>query len=250
MTARLTWVFENRAVAFLDILGFSALIKEAERQPSTLSTLISLRTVLDSHVRWDNADLAKSIPDHIKPLYLFISDSIILSSPLRFDNFDGLGIVVAKTIELSHKLLEMGFLLRGGISVGPVWHDERNIFGTGYIAAVNAEKAENHPRVVLTDAATSHWRSSAHASSPACRMNEAAMVVDTFFPKYLRGASEYPARIKQAFLGYRAWITTRLNQLSPGRARSKWEWTAADFNRALMQYGITHQPIKVPSSSP
>jgi len=55
-------VFEQRAVAFLDILGFSALITQAEREPSKLTDLFGLRTVLDSHVRWDNNRLASSVP--------------------------------------------------------------------------------------------------------------------------------------------------------------------------------------------
>ena len=220
MVPKATSVFEERAVAFLDILGFSAMMQEAEREPSKLGDLFGLRTVLDSHVRWDNDRVAPSVPDAVKPRYIFISDSIILSTPLGHSNFDGLGIVVAKTIEIAHKLFEMGFLLRGGIAVGPVWHDDRNIFGTGYISAVNGKKSADHPRVVLTDAATSRWRASGLADTPMCMSDGNTLIADTLMPDYIRG-TEVHGRIEDAFRQYKAWITTRLSELRPGRPDRK-----------------------------
>jgi len=237
-------VFEQRAVAFLDILGFTALINQAEREPSKLAELFGLRTVLDSHVRWNNNSLSSSVPAAVKPRYIFISDSIILSVPLSHPpNFDGLGIVVAKTIEIAHKLLEMGFLLRGGIAIGSVWHDDRNIFGTGYISAVNGEKSADHPRIVLSDEAKAHWQASNLAgTSSMCRRDGGSLIVDTLMPFYIR-ETEIHGRIEEAFSQYRAWIITRLSELRPGSARSKWEWIALAFNRAVTQHDVNVGPI-------
>ncbi len=194
-------------------------------------------------MRFDNERLASSVPDEVKPRYIFISDSIILSVPLNHQNFNGLGIIVAKTIEIAHKLFEMGYLLRGGIGVGPVWHDDRNIFGTGYISAFNAEKSADHPRVVLTHDAAARWKISNLAGSNMCRDDGELLIADTMFPDYIRG-TEIHGRIEGAFEQYKAWITTRLNDLPPGRARMKWEWAAVSFNHALKRHGINVAPIE------
>ncbi len=50
--------FTDRAVAFLDVLGFKELIKEAESNPSSLK-LDGLITVLESHVKFDNESLTQ-----------------------------------------------------------------------------------------------------------------------------------------------------------------------------------------------
>ena len=112
-----TDVFKKRAVAFLDILGFKEITKQAEQKPDHLDRLCELRAILDDHVRFNNATLDDTVPDEVKPLYIFISDSIILSVPLRHDKYDGLAIVIIKSIEIAHKLFELGYLLRGGINV-------------------------------------------------------------------------------------------------------------------------------------
>ncbi|MBI1774308.1 MAG: hypothetical protein HYR63_03075 [Proteobacteria bacterium] len=239
---RTTWVFQQRAIAFLDILGFKELIREAEQQPATLLSLFGLRTAIDAHVRWDNDRVAGSVPEPVKPRYIFVSDSIILSVPLQHGHFDGLGIVVAKSIQIAHKLLEMGYLLRGGIAVGPVWHDDGNVFGTGYICAVEAEKKSGGPRIMLTEAARQHWQASTLANSPMCRMDGDALIADTLFPEYIIG-TEVHGRIEDAFRQYRAWIVRRVNDLPAEGPRKKWEWLARAFDRAIVQHGVGVAPI-------
>ena len=69
--------FTDRAVAFLDVLGFKHLIEEAESNPSSLK-LDGLITVLESHVKFDNQSINSNVPAEVHPKYIFISDSIIL----------------------------------------------------------------------------------------------------------------------------------------------------------------------------
>lgn len=70
--------FTERAVAFLDVLGFSALIREAERQPAKRDELFGIFTVLNDHVKFDNQAVSGEVPNDVKPRYIFISDSINL----------------------------------------------------------------------------------------------------------------------------------------------------------------------------
>ncbi|MCA1850961.1 MAG: hypothetical protein LC647_00785 [Beggiatoa sp.] len=216
---------------------------EAEKQPAGFTELFGLRNVLDSHVRFDNDSLHTSVPDEMKPRYIFISDTIILSVPLRYGEFDGLVVVVIKTIQIAHKLLEMGYLLRGSVAIGSVWHDDSNIFGTGYIDAVNSEKKANHPRILLTEKAGQHWNQSTHLGTrlsdiSLCFKYGDAMIVDTLCQGYIRNMNAWFGP-EDTFARYRAHIFNNLQTKAPGSSeRGKWEWIAVFFNRALSQYDI------------
>lgn len=110
-------LFEQRAVGFLDILGFKPLIEEAEASQHGLQRLAGLRAVLDNFVLYDNDGAARTVPDALKPKYIFVSDSVILSSPLRHgrgDLADGLGIVVLKTIQIAERIIESDILCEEG----------------------------------------------------------------------------------------------------------------------------------------
>ena len=48
---------ENRAVAFLDVLGFRGLIAQAEEEVSERFKLEGLLHVIESHIEWDNKAL-------------------------------------------------------------------------------------------------------------------------------------------------------------------------------------------------
>lgn len=239
--------FEERAVAFLDVLGFTQLIKDAETQPHKQPELFGILTTLDAHVNYDNQDLAATVPDAVKPKYLFISDSIIFSAPLHYANYDGLGIVIAKTIQIAHKLMQMGYLLQGGINVGSVWHTNSNIFGTGYIDAYKTQDALTHPQAVLTDAAAAHWqRNLAAKVSELCFVDaDGKLNVDLLNPNYLDPAlTQIHGGTEDQFRAYRNWITThRMNFQAGSSPRKKWDWAADYFDATLQRHGINVSPI-------
>jgi hypothetical protein len=211
---------------------------------------MSLKTVVDAHVRWDNRNLVASVPDSIKPRYIFISDSIIITSRLRDGKHSGFVAVTLKSIEITHKLLAMGFLVRGAVSVGPVFHDDRNIFGSGYVSAYLAETTAVHPRVVLTSEAKNHLQREKSDTGSAAFGRlvgeyEGASIVETLNSNYLPDANEF-GRIESGYKQYRAHICTNLQTLplgSPGR--SKWEWMVGFFNRALEEFRVDVAPIDV-----
>ena len=242
--------FEERAVAFLDVLAFKDLVLGAETMPHKFTRLMSLKAVLDSHVRWDNEGLDTSVPESIKPRYIFISDSIIITSRLRDGHHSGFIAVTLKSIEIAHKLLETGFLVRGGLSVGPVFHDERNIFGSGYVSAYLAETTTVHPRVVLTREAKAYLQNDKAIAENVefgrlVGEYEGASVVETLNSNHVQHVTEF-GRIESAYKQYRAHIYTNLQTLSLGSpARSKWEWMAGFFNRAIGKFSVDIAAIDV-----
>jgi hypothetical protein len=242
--------FEQRAVGFLDVLGFKELIDGVENDPTKFGRLVALRTVVNAHVRWDNDTLDVAVPQSIQPRHLFVSDSIIISSRLEEGRYDGLAAVTVKSIEIAHKLFELGFLLRGAISVGPVLHEERNIFGSGYMKAYQTEMSVDQPRIVFAKEAQDHIKSARTKGSPiwdapVAGQYEGIDLVETLNPTYLRGTKMH-GRIEGAFSQYRAHIHLNLEKLGLGlRSRSKWEWMAGFFNRAIEKFGVGVQPFDV-----
>jgi hypothetical protein len=246
-----THPFQERAVGFLDVLGFKQLLREAESGPAGFTRLAQLRAVLDSHVYFDNASLATSVPNELKPRYIFVSDSIILSVPLRHAHknlADGLGIVAIKTIQIAQKVLELGLLVRGGISTGKVWHDDRNIFGSGYVSAYGLEQRARHPRIMLSSEAADLWRYPARIERDLCIPDGDHLIVDVLKPYYLRETSaQLPYEPYFHALSVR--ISNNLQEMPPGSPeREKWAWMAGFFNEAIVRHQINVASLSVPKT--
>jgi hypothetical protein len=75
--------FEERAVAFIDVLGFKGLVNSAISDDQSLQELSSLVKLLESAVPSLDATVDKSVPNHLIPRHNYISDCIILSAPLN-----------------------------------------------------------------------------------------------------------------------------------------------------------------------
>lgn len=231
-------MFAIRAVAFLDILGFKNLITQAEREPAGLQRLRMLEQVIESHVRYDNANVSRSVPVFMHPKYLFISDSIILSAPIKHEGYDGLDVIVVKTIQIAQKVLELGHLIRGGIAVGSVWHEDRNIYGSGYIDAFLSEQNAIHPRVVLSTTATAEWNKSGRAVPELCIGDGKSQIVDILHAGYYR-TNNTGITMEQYIEPLRVHIENNLRDLPLGsEPRSKWEWMAGFYNLSLKRHDL------------
>lgn len=244
--------FEQCAVAFLDILGFKDFIKDAEIVGSKqYIQLCELQDVIEQQIDVSSEkafEEARGFLPEMRPECTSISDSIILSAPIRknFENayFSGLTIVAIKTIQIAHQLLKMGFLIRGGIAVGSVFHKDRNIFGTGYVNAYQTqEKDACNPRVLLHESAAKlldgderHLGNRLGDGIDICWVKERDQwIVNTLYPhwSYVGGRSQCQ---NELFQGYRSTIIKNLNDPKHplgSSVRGKWEWMAGYFNETL-----------------
>jgi hypothetical protein len=133
-------VYARRFVGFVDILGFEAIVVAADQSPPIRSRVIrALRQVrltrppqpVDTDLRVQN-----------------FSDSLIVSAR---DTADGLWHLIFSLDALAWNLLQDDILVRGGIALGGVHHDNEVVFGVGINKAYRLEsRVARYPRIVLS----------------------------------------------------------------------------------------------------
>jgi hypothetical protein len=221
-------MFENKAVAFIDVMGFKQLVSAAVSDDASRHALESLIGALEMVIPVLDAGVDKTVPERLIPGHTYISDCIILSAPLAdsdVKSYSGLETVVMRTIQLTHRLLDAGYLLRGGIAIGPVWHDKGNIVGPAYQEAYCLEHKGDEPRVVLSHSAAQHWSRGFGAGSRMCLLDGNTVMVNGVHDYYVPDRSS--GGLERAFEKYSAIVTEKLTSgLSP-QAHAKWEWFQA-----------------------
>lgn len=147
--------YEERLCLFLDILGFKAKIddsvrdiaktpKSAERQ-MTASRIHDALSAISSAMNSSNFDLNPELKSS-KQVSQF-SDSIVVSYRL-----DERGVVFDMLYDiylLQIQMVQRGFLVRGAITVGKLFHDKHIVFGPALVEAAELEKLAMYPRVIL-----------------------------------------------------------------------------------------------------
>jgi hypothetical protein len=134
-------VYSERNVAFIDILGFGALVRRLGTEPALHANLhhalARIRHYKDSSMQKDTVQSKLQVS--------VFSDSIVISGPS-----DDLHSVIWSAIHLQCDLLALGILVRGGISRGRTAHAEDILYGEGMLDAYHLEsKAAIYPRIII-----------------------------------------------------------------------------------------------------
>jgi hypothetical protein len=175
-----TFAYADRIIAFIDVLGFSELVKASDADPIALSKLKKLVATYELFERYmrEYFDFANSD---------FFSDSFVLSV-----NTDQVIYLIRETGYLCRHLLMQGFSCRGGISAGSLYHHGQIVVGPALIKAYRLEKSiALYPRVILDDATMAHWgeefrSGSAHPHLEALvkRDRDGQHFIDIFNPEW------------------------------------------------------------------
>ena len=125
-------------VAFLDVLGFKALVTRADKRRTELKTVLaSLAGFRDVLGRYG----ASSIQ------YSQFSDSVIVSAPR---SEVGMTYLFEACVQISAQLLKEGVLVRGSIVMGNVLHTDEVAFGPGIVAASEGDAPGSPPRILVS----------------------------------------------------------------------------------------------------
>jgi hypothetical protein len=155
--------YEEQFTVFVDFLGFadaSAKLDE-ERQVKVLELLQALAALRSEFV----AGTIGETVYWIRPAISTFSDHILISYPLQsvLDRVAGERIAALTILRQFHDLLsrvaaaalQIGFLIRGGATIGKLYHAKGVVFGEALIEAVQLEtRTAIYPRVVLSNKIT------------------------------------------------------------------------------------------------
>lgn len=142
--------YKDRVVAFIDILGFEALIQSLSSRPELRErihrALSEIRATRDSSLKENTAQSNLEINQ--------FSDSIAISAEPTKDGFFS---VIWACGWLHANLLYSGILTRGGVAVGPTVHESDLIYGDAMLQAYRIESsAAVYPRIVVDNAIFEH----------------------------------------------------------------------------------------------
>jgi hypothetical protein len=160
--------YEEQFTAFLDFLGFSEISSQAD-DATRLSVLDLLQSL--SELRGE-FDLKSTVEEGnkrslIKPAISTFSDHIVISFPVQRirDELDSSERIAANLIMLQFNrlltgiaaaALRIGFLVRGGATIGKLYHARGVVFGEALVDAFQIEsRTAIYPRVVLSNKITS-----------------------------------------------------------------------------------------------
>jgi len=223
--------YEQRAVAFIDILGFKNVVNESISSPESLKYLNELIQLLESSVPNLNRQVSPDVSSNLIPKHIYISDCIIISAPLSdpcTPNYCGLGAVVMRAIQISQMILKLEYAVNGGIAVGEVWHTSKNIVGPAYQEAYRLVQDNRLPCIVLSHDASDHWKNNNHNSqSTMCLAIRNRYVVNPFEASYIPRNEKYGV-INRTLDDYQKTIDRHIsNNLLPCKARLKWKCLSA-----------------------
>jgi len=151
---------ELRYCAFLDILGFKKLLERVENPAADDRDVESIISVLNFMAEevvepayGSDLPVYTLTPDGVLEQELgdlrmiSVSDSVIISAEHTPDGFKALCRKLTKVwIDLAWD----GVFCRGAIAEGSLFHHSTIVFGSGYLKALELEKAASMPRVVIS----------------------------------------------------------------------------------------------------
>jgi hypothetical protein len=215
--------YKHKFVAFIDILGFKALVENIEGKAKTYDSdfkkVFSALNFLDNESTssdgnhdlpvYDLSDQGLIERELGNPVITYVSDCAVVSTDGTFDGFKGL---CNKLTKFSTDLAADGIFLRGAVTYGKVFHTGRILFGTGYQNAFKLEttKAIN-PRIIIDDSVLEFLRSydgqfplsnAGVRESGEDKIRYLRIFPFNYFPYYTGSWLDYLLRVKSHLLYY------------------------------------------------
>lgn len=151
--------YKNRVVAFLDVLGWKQrVLSKGSEGEEVVKMLGKTLAQLQGVTRHFNS-LRNLLPeDQVwpgDPVMTQFSDCLVLSVENDSHGRETLQNVLSI---LTSNLIQFGFLLRGGVTRGQLFHDDGLVFGPALIEAYELEsKIASTPRVILSKELSDEW---------------------------------------------------------------------------------------------
>jgi len=249
-------------VAFLDILGFKELMRDAYTHGQSHQFLEKVRRALREARRHLDDKRERAVNGEAFWRVKVFTDNIVLGIPvtdnaqmgLGLDTEMGLGLALSLVGWYQYRLVQQGFFVRGGIAAGDFYMDQDVVFGEALLEAYDAEsRLARDPRIVLAQSAVrcvqEHLCSYATIKDAPHEQEVLVDVDDQHFINYLMvaldGAPPNPAYFAD-LINHREVIEVDLRRFRrEPRYWSKYAWAAnyhnfvcADLRLDPGEYGI------------
>jgi hypothetical protein len=134
--------YERRLILFVDFLGFREVVADTETDPAMLARLVA---ALDDIGRLGEAEIFRS------QRVTQFSDSVVMS--YRITEQSGVFWMINAIALTIISLAERGFLLRGAVTLGDLYHTGRHVVGPAMVHAYEMEsQLARYPRVIVDPA--------------------------------------------------------------------------------------------------
>jgi len=160
-------IYEDRLVAFVDILGWSAAVQSSGAAGAgELGWVVVLLQDLEREAQ-AHAHFASAIPPEVPwpgptrgTVVTQFSDSVVISLPA--DDPTAAWTIDQYLSLLCSRACQSGFLVRGGVTRGLIYHRQRIVYGPALIDAYQLEQRAVWPRIVsspnLFEGTSRGWR--------------------------------------------------------------------------------------------
>jgi hypothetical protein len=131
--------YEDRIILFIDFLAFKEIVGGTEGDPAALGRLVAAMDAL-AEIGDDQSTGSQRVSQ--------FSDSIVVS--YRVDETSGVFWLLNEMAWAIIDLASRGYLLRGAVTFGPLYHSERHVVGPAMVKAHLMEtKLAKYPRVII-----------------------------------------------------------------------------------------------------
>jgi hypothetical protein len=140
--------FQQRFVAFVDILGFSDIVKRMAAEEHLFTTVRDALQKLSSQSRDLTQYRRKKRSEKRSDIRMTaFSDCYVLSESSSFSAWR----VLAAVQKLGADFLTEGILTRGAVLLGEAYHEGRVLFGQGVVDAYKSEsEVAKYPRILVS----------------------------------------------------------------------------------------------------
>lgn len=269
--------YEEQFTAFVDLLGFAEAITAADADRLG-NVLRMLRSLAEQRSESDYVPDVEGRLVLVKPAISVFSDHIVVSYPLMpieadRQNRGGAAFVVEGHFSLllarmAASALEIGFLIRGGATVGKLYHGNGVVFGEALVDAFRLESRTSvYPRVTMSKELVERKGWFSHPDIRAC--DQDGLWYFNYIQELLVGqALRYGERDDNAYRAkHKAWYkriveiidTNMRTLLQAGKLQefSKWAWLASKMRSEILELlevrpallenaGLTQIPYPLP----
>lgn len=136
--------YSTRVVVFMDILGFKNMVLDPEKKETLFYVMNYSKWIGESNYRGPlkEDDLGKEVT--------VFSDSIVISYDVETQG--QVFSILLDIIRIQLDLASKGIILRGGVSIGELYHKKETVFGPAMIKSYELEsKNAIYPRIILDE---------------------------------------------------------------------------------------------------